>query len=120
MLEGNAAGFLAATEDVAPKGKTSDEKRINSETAKEKNLQLSEDAELRNRAAMVAENIDIIKYFGGKNATLEYSFSLMDKPDNVDARDAVKEEFGIDYELVKHLILSGKINRHLIDLKFRK
>jgi hypothetical protein len=63
----------------------------------------------------IAQNTDIIRAWGGN--TMEESFALLDAAGSV-AHDEIREYFGCDYELVRELILTGFINRGLLDLKF--
>lgn len=71
-------------------------------------------ARAREMIVTISQNIDIIKFYGG--AALEETFTLMDK--DADIQQDVTEQFGVDYELIKELVLSGFINRDLLDLKF--
>jgi hypothetical protein len=63
----------------------------------------------------IAQNIDIIKYYGGNS--IEEAFALMDDEGEIIQTD-VTEQFGVDYQLIKELVLSNFINRDLLDLKF--
>ena len=63
----------------------------------------------------ISQNIDIIRYYGG--STIDEAFELMDA-DGSDIQDEVTDQFGVDYNLVKELVLSNFINRDLLDLKF--
>jgi hypothetical protein len=63
----------------------------------------------------ISQNIDIIRYYGGN--TIEESFQIMDDEGSA-IQDDVTHQFGVDYNLVKELVLTNFINRDLLDLKF--
>jgi hypothetical protein len=116
LKEGNISVFRAARQDAAARGKT----RIN--IVKKSNNQRTEDdvsakdlALVREMIVTISQNIDIIKYYGGD--TLEEAFQLMDK-DGPGIQADVTGQFGVDYNIIKELILTGFINRDLLDLKF--
>jgi hypothetical protein len=116
LKEGNISVFRAAKQDAASRGKT----RIN--IVKKSNNQRTEDdvsakdlALVREMIVTISQNIDIIKYYGGD--TLEEAFQLMDN-DGPEIQADVTGQFGVDYNIIKELILTGFINRDLLDLKF--
>ena len=63
----------------------------------------------------ISQNIDIIRYYGG--TSIEEAFELMDA-DGESIQNDVTDQFGVDYLLVKELVLTNFINRDLLDLKF--
>lgn len=63
----------------------------------------------------ISQNIDIIRYYGG--STIEEAFRIMDD-EGISIQNDVTEQFGVDYNLVKELVLTNFINRDLLDLKF--
>jgi len=69
----------------------------------------------REMIVTISQNIDIIRYYGG--TTIEEAFELMDA-DGADIQSDVTAQFGVDYAMVKELVLSNFINRDLLDLKF--
>jgi hypothetical protein len=116
---GKADIFKAAKVDAAQRGKTRSQapvkrgKSTDSSTVSEKDI-----VRAREVITTIAQNIDIIKFYGGKNVTIDYSFSLMDTQ-GAEIQDVVTDQFGVDYELVKDLVLGGTINRDLLELKFQ-
>lgn len=115
LLSGNIDVYRAAKVETADMGKTklpSDTKKVGKGT---KNVSESMLAKAREMVATISQKMCIIRYYGGNN--IEESFSLLDK-EGVEVRDSIKEEFGVDYELIKELVLTGFINRDLLDLKF--
>ena len=72
-------------------------------------------ARAREVIVTIAQNIDIIRYQGGSN--LDESFAVIDGGPEL-VRSGISEDFGVDYELIKELVLGGVINRDLLDLKF--
>jgi hypothetical protein len=115
LASGNVDVFRAARKEAAARGKTrlvavkTKSSGIRS-SASEKDLKLA-----REMIVTISENIDIIRYYGG--STIEEAFALMDA-DGVSIQNDVTEQFGVDYDLVKCLVLTNFINRDLLDLKF--
>lgn len=108
--------YRAAMANIADKGKTKNtlkgKGRKSGDISDEKALALA-----REMIATIAEHSDIILYYGGN--TFEEAFSLMDA-DGESIQEEVTEQFGVDYELIKELILTKFINRDLLDLKYVK
>jgi len=102
--------------NIADKGKTKNKlknkERNKGDISDEKALALA-----REMIATIAEHSDIILYYGGN--TFEEAFKLMDA-DGEEIQGEVTEQFGVDYELIKELILTKFINRDLLDLKYVK
>lgn len=113
LAGGNVDVFRAARKEVAIKGKT----RFNvTKQSKSKINTSNKDLKLaREMIVTISQNIDIIRYYGGNN--IEESFLIMDT-EGPDIQNDVTEQFGVDYDLVKELVLSNFINRDLLDLKF--
>jgi len=116
LKAGNIAVFKAAIAAAAAQGKT----RLT--TAKSPSVrQPSNDPSAKDLAAAremivtIAQNIDIIKFYGG--SSIEEAFKLIDR-DGQEIQNEVTKQFGVDYQIIKELILSGFINRDLLDLKF--
>lgn len=115
LASGRADVFRAAQVEAAQKGKTrltevKPGKKSSSITSIEKEL-----ARAREVITTIAQNIDIIRYQGG--STIEEAFEILDsEPPQV--RFDIAEDFGVDYDLIKDLVLSGIINRDLLELKF--
>lgn len=115
LASGNIDIFRAARKEAATRGKTrlnvvKKSKGKNKTSASEKDLKLA-----REMIVTIAQNIDIIKFYGG--ATIEDAFDLMDA-DGESIQDDVTRQFGVPYEMVKELVLTNFINRDLLDLKF--
>jgi len=116
LRTGNIDVFRAARAAAAAKGK------IRLPTGKGKGGMVFEDdatakdlAAAREMIVTIAQNIDIIKFYGG--STLEEAFDMMDR-DGEEVQEEVTKQFGVSYDMIKELILSGFINRDLLDLKF--
>jgi len=115
LAGGNVDVFRAARTDAAARGKT----RLN--VVKKKSGANKTDASntelkmAREMIVTISQNIDIIRYYGG--TTIEEAFELMDA-DGADIQSDVTAQFGVDYAMVKELVLSNFINRDLLDLKF--
>jgi len=111
---GNIDLFRAATKEVAQRGKTS---IINSKdkTSNKKDISKSLLEDARKMIVTIAQNIDIIKYQGG--TTLDEAFEILDKKPAI-IRQGISEDFGVEYDMIKELILGGVIERDLIELIF--
>lgn len=115
LASGNVDVFRAARQATAQRGKTKlnlvkKSKGTDRTDASEKEL-----ARAREMIVTIAQNIDIIKFYGGR--TIEDAFDLMDS-DGESIQDDVTQQFGIPYEMIKELVLTNFINRDLLDLKF--
>lgn len=115
LASGNINVFRAAREQAALTGKTSissskNNKKIEKTPASEKEL-----ARAREMIVTIAQNIDIIRYYGGNS--IEESFNIMDD-EGEEIQKEVTRQFGVDYQLIRELVLTNFINRDLIDLKF--
>lgn len=116
LATGKAAVFQAARQQAAEKGKTRSappKKGAPGESAI--TASAKEMAKAREVIVTIAQNIDIIRYYSG--GTVEEAFDLMDTEGKI-IQDEVTEQFGVDYGLIKELILGGVISRDLLDLKF--
>lgn len=117
LAAGKAEVFRAAKMKAASRGKTN----LNVVKVKkgESKITISakEIARAREVIVTIAQNIDIIRYYGG--STIEEAFTIMDREGYLIQND-VTEQFGVEYNLVKDLVLGGVINRDLLDLKFAK
>lgn len=117
LASGNVDVFRAARQQAAARGKTrlnvvKKSKGKDKTDASEKEL-----AKAREMIVTIAQNIDIIKFYGGSSSTIEEAFALMDE-DGPSIQDDVTEQFGVPYNMVKELVLTNFINRDLLDLKF--
>jgi hypothetical protein len=115
LKSGNIEVFRAAREQAAAHGKTK-LNTVKKNKGKDRLDANSKDlARAREMIVTIAQNIDIIKYYGG--STIEEAFALMDA-DGADIQGDVTRQFGVDYQLVKELVLTNFIDRDLLDLKF--
>ncbi len=115
LASGNVDVFRAARQTAATVGKTQlnvvkKSSGTNKTTASEKEL-----AKAREMIVTISQNIDIIRYYGGDS--IEESFMIMDREGET-IQNEVTDQFGVDYRLVKELVLTNFINRDLLDLKF--
>lgn len=115
LASGNVDVFRSARQTAAARGKThlnvvKKNKGANRVDANETDLKKA-----REMIVTISQNIDIIRYYGGTN--IEEAFALMDA-DGADIQNDVTNQFGVDYLLVKELVLTNFINRDLLDLKF--
>ena len=115
LASGNVDVFRAARQAAAARGKVranvaKKNKGKDRTDANEKEL-----ARAREMIVTIAQNIDIIRYYGG--TTIEEAFQIMDNEGSSIQNDVTKQ-FGVDYTLIKELVLTNFINRDLLDLKF--
>jgi hypothetical protein len=116
LKSGNIDVFRAARLAAADKGKIRLPGTAGSGTGSfDTDASAKELAAAREMIVTIAQNIDIIKFYGG--TTLEEAFELMDK-DGEEVQEEVTKQFGVPYDMIKELILTGFINRDLLDLKF--
>lgn len=115
LVQGKVDVFRAAQQAATERGRTrlspGKKKKGQSRTdVTEKEL-----ARAREMIVTIAQNIDIIRYYGG--STIDEAFDLMDR-DGAGIQADVTRQFGVPYALVKELVLTNFINRDLLDLKF--
>jgi hypothetical protein len=115
LASGKSEVFKAAKQASAARGKTRLNVTKNKKGESKIDVSAKEIARAREVITTIAQNIDIIRYYGGES--LQEAFAIMDSEGSV-IQDDVTEQFGVDYELVKELVLGGIINRDLLDLKF--
>lgn len=115
IAQGRAEVFRAAKVEAAQKGKTRDNTVKGKRGKNSVDATAKEIARAREVIVTIAQNIDIIRYYGG--SSIDEAFAIMDAEGAAIQAD-VTEQFGVDYELVKELVQGGIINRDLIDLKF--
>ena len=115
LASGNVDVFRAARQKAAARGKT----RLNAvKKSKGKDRTEASEKELaraREMIVTIAQNIDIIRYYGG--TTIEEAFAIMDA-EGKSIQDDVTRQFGVPYEMIRELVLTNFINRDLLDLKF--
>lgn len=112
---GNVEVFRSARKAAAAKGKTHLNAAKKTKGASQTDASAKELAKAREMIVTIAQNIDIIKYYGG--STIEDAFALIDA-DGPEIQSEITRQFGVNYALIKELILTNFINRDLIDLKF--
>lgn len=115
LAQGKSEVFRAAKQAAAQRGKTQlnlvkHKKGANKTDSSEKELALA-----REVLVTIAQNIDIIRYYGGNN--LDEAFAIMDA-EGQEIQDDVASQFGVEYEFIKDLVFGGILNRDLLDLKF--
>lgn len=116
LASGNVDVFRSARQAAASKGKTHGSNKVKNNKGKDRtDASDKELARAREMIVTIAQNIDIIKYYGG--STIEEAFQIMDDEGSSIQND-VTRQFGVDYALVKELVLTNFINRDLLDLKF--
>lgn len=119
VIEALASGkvdlFRAAMQAAAAKGKIRNNSFKKTKGKDRTDANMKELAKAREMIVTIAQNIDIIKYYG--NGSIEEAFKIMDG-EGPSIQDDVTEQFGVDYELIKELVLTNFINRDLLDLKF--
>lgn len=118
ISEGNAAIFRAPEQERTMKGKTRNTPRTSSRS-NERDLTEKQAEKLRIKVrevlVTVAENIDIIRYQGG--GTLTEAFELLAQEPQ-DVRDAIEDNFGVPFEIIRALFDRNILNADLLDLKF--
>jgi DNA-binding NarL/FixJ family response regulator len=115
LAQGKSEVFRAAKQAAAQRGKTQlnlakHKKGADKTDSSEKELALA-----REVLVTIAQNIDIIRYYGGSN--LDEAFAIMDA-EGQEIQDDVAQQFGVEYEFIKDLVFGGILNRDLLDLKF--
>jgi hypothetical protein len=115
LASGKVEVFRAAREQAASRGKTRIATVKKPKGADRSDASAKELAKAREMIVTIAQNIDIIRYYGGN--TIEEAFQIMDQ-EGESIQSDVTEQFGVDYQMIRELVLSGFINRDLLDLKF--
>lgn len=115
LASGNIDVFRAARQQAAQRGKTKINLVKKNRGADRTDANEKELARAREMIVTIAQNIDIIKFYGGNS--IEDAFKLMDE-EGEDIQNDVTEQFGVPYDMVKELVLTNFINRDLLDLKF--
>lgn len=116
LVKGNIDVYRAAKQDAALKGRTHSgvnnpsSKGITSDELVTENIL----AKAREMITTVVENLDIIVYGTGKK-NIHEAFAAIQA--NTESQQAISEEFGIDFELIKELFTRGVINNDLVELK---
>jgi hypothetical protein len=115
LASGNVDVFRAARQATAQKGKTRVNTIKKSKGADRTEASEKELARAREMIVTIAQNIDIIRYYGGDS--IEAAFKLMDQ-DGEGIQEDVTRQFGVPYQMIRELVLTNFINRDLLDLKF--
>lgn len=115
LASGNIDVFRQARTQAAARGKIRPSKGSKPTGKSTKDTSEKELARAREMIVTISQNIDIIRYYGG--STIEEAFQMMDD-EGEEIQADVTRQFGVDYELVKELVLTNFINRDLLDLKF--
>lgn len=115
LANGNVEVFRAARQAAAAHGKTRLKGKKKSKGKDRVDASLKELALAREMIVTIAQNMDIIRFYGGN--TIEESFEIMDREGDSIQQD-VTRQFGVPYEMIKELVLTKFINRDLLDVKF--
>jgi hypothetical protein len=115
LAQGKSEVFRAAKQAAAQCGKTHLNLVKHKNGANKTDSSAKELALAREVLVTIAQNIDIIRYYGGKN--LDEAFAIMDA-EGQEIQDDVASQFGVEYEFIKDLVFGGILNRDLLDLKF--
>jgi hypothetical protein len=114
IANGKSDVIRAAIQQATPKGKTG--LTVTKSTSSPKTQNITDDLLVKARKVIttIAENMDIIVY--GTNAkTLHEAFDIVSK--DATMCKAVREEFGLDFDLIKYLFDKKVINSDLIELQ---
>jgi hypothetical protein len=116
LAQGNANAFRAAKQEAADRGKTRE-----NNTAGNKNKNTSSEmasakliAQAREVITTIVENLDIIVQGTGTH-NIDQAFKMVEK--NAEHQQAVAEEFGVEFELIKELFDHSIINVDLVELQ---
>lgn len=116
LAQGNANAFRAAKQEAAERGKTrangvagSKNKNTSAEMASAKLI-----AQAREVITTIVENLDIIVQGTGTH-NINQAFKIVKQ--TPEHQQAVAEEFGVDFELIKELFDHGVINVDLVELQ---
>lgn len=115
LASGNVDVFRAARQATAQRGKTKLNTVKKSKGADRTEASEKELARAREMIVTIAQNIDIIRYYGG--SSLDETFQIMDR-EGEEIQSQVTEQFGVSYAMIRELVLTGFINRDLLELKF--
>jgi hypothetical protein len=116
LAQGNARAFRAAKQEAAERGKTramigANNKNTNS-SAEMSSAKLI--ARAREVITTIVENLDIIVQ-GTGTQNINTAFKIIEK--DPEHQQAVSEEFGVEFELIKELFEYGIINTDLVELQ---
>lgn len=117
IAEGNANLLRLEEQNRAPKGKTRATPRARGGAAPKDMTQKQYEKlvmKVREVLATIAQNIDIIRYQGGD--TLEEAFEIIDSDE--DLHEAIEDNFGLPYDMIRILFERGILNADLLNLKF--
>lgn len=116
LAQGNANAFRAAKQEAAERGKTransvpgNKNKNTSPEMASAKLI-----AQAREVITTIVENLDIIVEGTGTH-NINQAFKIVEK--TPEHQQAVAEEFGVEFELIKELFDHGVINVDLVELQ---
>ena len=115
LAQGKSEVFRAAKQAAAQRGKTQLNSVKHKKGAGKTDSSAKELALAREVLVTIAQNIDIIRYYGGNN--LDEAFAIMDA-EGQEIQDDVAQQFGVEYEFIKDLVFGGILTRDLLDLKF--
>jgi hypothetical protein len=111
---GNADAFRAAFTDTAEHGKTRKPNKGKGRGGLDDMTDARLLAKVREVITTIVENMDVIVY-GTGTAVLADAFEII--ASDPERQSAVKEEFGLDFDLIKELFERGVINTDLVELQ---
>ena len=116
LAQGNANAFRAAKQESAERGKTRSNNFAGSKnkTTSPEMVNAKLIAQAREVITTIVENLDIIVQGTGTH-NINQAFLLVQK--NPEHQQAIREEFGVDFELIKELFDHGVINTDLVELQ---
>lgn len=117
VITGNVDVFRSTKQDPAERGKT----KLSSSASKTKNSSSEEIshakliARVKEVITTVIENLDIVVY-GTNTTNLHDAFNIIEQ--DVRKQYAIKEEFNLDFEIIRGLFDLGIINQDLVELQY--
>ena len=116
LAQGNANAFRAAKQESAERGKTRSNNFAGSKnkTTSPEMVNAKLIAQAREVITTIVEILDIIVQGTGTH-NINQAFLLVQK--NPEHQQAIREEFGVDFELIKELFDHGVINTDLVELQ---
>lgn len=118
-LANNNIGYMTFNKiEKTESGKTfKDVKKNNKSFKKNRDLEIKDIEKARKAITMVVENLDILIKGSGK-ITLNEAFNIFDK--DKEYQNAIENNFGMSYQLIKELFNRNIINQDIVDLMFYK
>lgn len=121
LASADCEGFAKAKQDAAKRGKTfkaGPSKRTKSKTTTSSSYQKML-AKARQTIEQIIQNIRVITLYGTPGDTIETYFAKIEK-ESQSEKDWLSSGFGMDYKLVREVLLCDQLNRNLIELQMAK